>query len=264
MNATNKFMILDAVKLFVVGLLLAALMLGTAYAATTNYAGHVVQIDVNTGDTRPAQSIATPGQVSALSVESGEAAAAAAETRSIATAGMLSGSNALARTKLYSRHYQVTSTVFIRSVGGIPFDPSNQTIRVYNFAKTNNDVHVYGTVTQNPLVPPVLDWRYALNYGPWSNATATATEIAVPSGMTNAVKAYRFDWTAPEGLSQAFFRIVDNSSGVSGSGLYWLVYGAIYVDGKKGWTGVMTNVVGSVTNTWTFQGGVLVQPLEGL
>ena len=82
--------------------------------------------------------------------------------------------------------------------------------------------------------------------------------IPVPEGVTNAAAAYSF--SIPRTGTDAFFRVVDNSTGASGSGLYWLVYGGIYVDGKRGLYGTVTNFCGSVTNTYLVKGGIIVEP----
>jgi hypothetical protein len=223
--------------------------------ATTNEIGKVVLIN-DAGDTRPAQSIATPGQVTTAT-----SAAAATLTEAQATAALATNAQALAsaaygRTSLYSTNYVVTSTVYVQSIGGVPYDPSNQTIRVYSINIVSTNVVIVGTLAQEPLVTPVLDWRQSLNGGAWTNISATAVEVAVPGGVTNAVTAYQFTLPKPS-LTSAFFRIVDNSTGASGSGLYWLVFGGIYVDGQAGMTGALTNNVGAV---YQVRGGIVVNP----
>jgi hypothetical protein len=77
--------------------------------------------------------------------------------------------------------------------------------------------------------------------------------------VTNAAAAYLFTIPKPTNTS-AFFRVVDNSTGASGSGLYWLVFGGIVVDGQMGLTGTITNIVNSVTNTYQIRGGIVVNP----
>lgn len=233
------------------------LLLTSSFAATTNNLGLIVQID-DAGNTLPTNSIATPAQV-------GAATSAAATTLDAATATYDAATNAQAiaqaaadQVSLYSSNYVVTSTVYVQSIGGIPYDPSNQTINVTSIAVPSNIV-IVATLKQIPLVPPVLDWRIALDSGAWSNITATATQIDIPEGITNAATAYQFELPKPSD-SSSFFRVVDNSTGASGSGLYWLVYGGIYVDGKRGFTGSITNVVGSSTNIVQVRGGIVVDP----
>jgi hypothetical protein len=97
-----------------------------------------------------------------------------------------------------------------------------------------------------------------LTSGAWSNLTASVSVTDIPAGVTNAARAYLFSLARPAG-EQAYFRVVDNSTGASGSGLYWLVYGGIYVDGRRGFTGAVTNTVGSVTNCYQIRGGVVVE-----
>lgn len=220
-----------------------------ALASTTNI---IVQVSTDGAQTIPPNTIATPAQVADL----GERADGAVI---IATNNAAAVAAAADRVRLYSTNYVVTSTVYVQSVGGVPYDPSNQTIRVLGIYPSSSNVVIVGSVRQLPLVPPKLDWRQQLNTGGWSNINATVTQIAIPEGVTNAVACYSFTLPRPSGGS-AYFRIVDNSSGASGSGLYWVVFGAIYVDGHKGWTGTITNVVGSVTNYLPVHGGIHTEP----
>jgi hypothetical protein len=215
-------------------------------SATTNY---VVQINADGSQTIPPNTIATPAQVEALSneTETVHAAATNIETRA---------AECVDKVRLYGSNYVVTSTVYVQSIGGVPYDPSNQTIRVHSLTADSESVTILATVRQTPLVTPALDWRAALNAGAWSNATATVQEVAVPAGATNAVKAYEFTLDRPDTGGSAFFRVVDNSTGASGSGLWWVVFGGIAVDGQLGRTGIVTNGVDELR----FVGGILVEP----
>lgn len=223
-----------------------------AWAATTNY---VVQINADGTQTIPPHTIATPAQVDALGATAGEVHAAATNIEDRAAA-------CVDKVRLYGSNYVVTSTVYVQSIGGVPYDPSNQTIRVHSLTADAENVTILATVAQVPLITPALDWRAALNAGAWSNATATVQEVAVPDGATNAVKAYTFTLPRPDAGGSAFFRVVDNSTGASGSGLWWVVFGGIAVDGKLGRTGIVTNG----TDELRFVGGILVEsePLGGL
>lgn len=228
-------------RAFILTVMLALLSL----ADTTNF---VVQINADGTQTVPPNTIATPAQVEDLGDEAVTVNAAATniETRAAACAD---------KVRLYGSNYVVTSTVYVQSIGGVPYDPSNQTIRVHSVSVTPTEVSVIASVAQTPLVPPALDWRTALNAGAWSNITATVEEVAIPAGATNAVKAYEFTLERPVGGS-AFFRVVDNSTGASGSGLWWVVFGGISVDGQLGRTGIVTNGVDELR----FVGGILVEP----
>ena len=217
-----------------------------ALAAATNY---VVQINADGSQTIPPYTIATPAQVEALSNETETVHAAATNIEDRAA-------SCVDKVRLYSTNYVVTSTVYVQSIGGVPYDPSNQTIRVHSLTADAESVTILATVKQTPLVTPALDWRAALGTGSWSNLTATVAEVAVPDGATNAVKAYTFTLPRPDTGGSAFFRVVDNSTGASGSGLWWVVFGGIAVDGKIGLTGVVTNG----TDELRFVGGVLVEP----
>lgn len=228
-------------------ILTAALMIAFSVHAD-RLIGNAVLI-AQDGSTIPPNTIATPAQVTALSneTETVHAAATNIEDRAAACAD---------KVRLYGSNYVVTSTVYVQSIGGVPYDPSNQTIRVHSLVADSENVTILATVKQTPLVTPALDWRAALGTGIWSNLTATVAEVAVPDGATNAVKAYTFTLPRPDTGGSAFFRVVDNSTGASGSGLWWVVFGGIAVDGQIGLTGVVTNG----TDELRFVGGILVEP----
>jgi len=209
---------------------------------------YVVQVN-DAGETIPPNTIATPQQVASLAESAGEAydSATNLEARAAACSDKIT---------LYSTNYVVTSTVYVQSIGGVPYDPSNQTVIVRSVAVTETNVSVLATVAQLPLVPPALDWRVTLGSGSsWSNVSATVSSTDIPDGVTNAAAAYLFTLPRPAAAS-SFFRVVDNSTGASGSGLWWIVFGGIRVDGYDGWTGVVTN--GPAEHR--FVGGILVEP----
>ena len=226
-------------------------------ASTTNEVGKVILID-GAGNTRPANSIATPALVSSAASAADAAKASSEELKTTAQAASVTAQTALNTALAMGTNFVVTSTVYVQSIGGVPYDPSNQKITIHSVAVVGTNVVVVGLCQQAPLSTPKLDWRQALNSGTFSNVAATATQISIPSGVTNVAAAYQFSVAKPVNTS-AFFRVVDNSSGASGSGLYWLVFGGVYVDGHKGRTGMITNVVGSVTNTYRVQGGAVVE-----
>jgi len=211
-------------------------------------AREVVQIADDGVTTVPANSIATPGQVSNVTVTAEDAYTVATNFSSRAEA-------CVEKLRAYSTNSIVTSTVYVQSIGGVPYDPSNQTINVRSFVVTTTNVSILATVKQTPLVPPALDWRTALSGGAWSNVTATVATTDIPAGVTNAAAAYLFTLDKP-GTGSAFFRIVDNSIGASGSGLWWVVFGGIAVDGKMGANCIVTNG----TDELRFVGGILVEP----
>jgi len=227
-------------------------------AATTNELGKVVLVN-DAGDTRPAQSIATPGQVSTATSTAEATRTEAQALYAAATNAQAAANAALARTAQYSTNYVVTSTVYVQSIGGVPYDASNQTVRIYSVAIMDTNVVIIATVRQVPLVNLVLDWRQSVDGSAWSNRFAAVAQVALPAGVTNAVRAYSFTLPKPSGV-QAFFRIVDNSTGASGSGLYWLVFGGITVDGHAGANCTITNVVVGATNYFNVVGGIVVNP----
>lgn len=224
-------------------LIIALLAACAACAETVVSRNYIVQV-AEDGSTIPPQTVATPEQVAALASE-------AADVYYGATNILARATECADAVRLFSTNYLVTSTVYVQSIGGVPYDPSNQTITVHGFTATTEDVQVVATVRQLPLVPPALDWRVALASGSWSNISAEVESVSIPAGATNAVAAYRFTLPRPVGGS-AFFRVVDNSSGASGSGLWWVVFGGITVDGKRGYTGLVGD--------YRYVGGILVEP----
>lgn len=231
---------------------LLSLVCSLASAETVVDRKFVVQISEDGTETIPAQSIATPAQVYAVG-DSAQAAADAAAEHADTVA------HCAERVRLYSTNYVVTSTVYVQSIGGVPYDASNQLIRIQSVAVSATNVQVLATVKQLPLVAPKIDWRVALDSGAWSNITASVTQTSVPPGVTNAAAAYLFSFQRPL-ASSSFWRVVDNSTGASGSGLYWIVFGGITVDGHKGASCTLTNTVGGVTNRYRVVGGIVVEP----
>jgi hypothetical protein len=257
----------DVIYALAIGLLISLVMLGTAHAGTTNEIGKVVLIN-DAGQTRPAQSIATPSQVTSAADTALEAKSVATSLLSIAQSTKDQADAQEERLQLYSTNFTITSACFVEGVGAVNFDPSNQTMRVYYFTVNTTNVIIRGLAKITPLgsAIPLIEWRGTLGTsGSWTNLpTYTATEISVPAQYAaDYEKAYEYTVPRPGG-SSAFFRMVDMSSGISGSGWYWLVYNKIIVNigGKyyEGQTSVQTNVVGSVTNVLHYKTGVLCNP----
>lgn len=190
----------------------------------------IVQID-EFGNTIPTNSVATPQQVTMLGLA---ASAASARANSLASKAQHCEESLLA----LGTNLVVTSTVYVRSIGGMRYDDSAQTITIRGIDVGASNVTIVATVAQVPLVQPVLDWRASLTDGGWTNIAATVSEVAIPQGVTNAAAAYRFVLPRPDSDAQktVYFRVVDNSTGVSGSGLWWIVFGGIVVDGVPGIT----------------------------
>ncbi|HRR33944.1 MAG TPA: hypothetical protein P5026_07600 [Kiritimatiellia bacterium] len=217
-------------------------------AATTNW---VVQVD-DAGNTLPPNTIATPSQVDTLEGVAGNIYTASANLAE-RTASYAD------RVRTYSTNYVVTSTVYVQSIGGVAYNPSNQTIIIRSISTDSSTIKIQATVKQTPLQVPVLDWRMQLTGGEWEKCTATVQEIPIQPEWTDTAKAYEFSLPKPSGDAgrSAFFRVVDNSSGASGSGLWWVVFGGICVDGKMGYSGTLDAGGGTVM---VFKGGVLVEP----
>lgn len=229
---------------FICGLVCAV----CANAAVTNW---VVQVD-DAGNTLPPNTIATPRQVDTLDGKAGDVHTASTNLTERTA-------SCVERVRTYSTNYVVTSTVYVQSIGGVAYNPSNQTIIIRNIRQEGETIKIQATVKQTPLQVPQLDWRMILTGGEWAKYTAAVQEIAIQPEWTDTAKAYEFSLSKPSGDAgrSAFFRVVDNSSGASGSGLWWVVFGGICVDGKMGYSGAVEVDGGTVT---IFKGGVLVEP----
>ncbi|HPS07289.1 MAG TPA: hypothetical protein PLG22_07140 [Kiritimatiellia bacterium] len=242
----------------------------SALASTTNI---IVQVSLDGTQTIPPNTVATPAQVSDLG-DSSELTYSAATNASAEAASFKAQADALAaKTRLYSTNYVVKSVCWVEGVGGVSFDPSNQVLRITGHAVSATTLVIRAVAKIAPLgnVIPALEWRGQLgSSGNWTNLiTYSAVEISVPDGYGDYAKAYEYTIVKPGGTS-AFFRIVDNSSGISGSGWYWLVYGDIIVNlnGKyyMGKNSVTTNVCDGVTNVTRLVSGLDVEfePMGGL
>lgn len=224
--------------------ILALVLLAGTLLAQDKY---IVQID-EYGNTIPEHSVATPQQVTILGQK-----ASAASVRAIELAEKAAHCEQVL--EALATNLVVTSTVYVQSIGGVRYDESNQTIHIESIAVSPTNVTIVATVAQVPLVQPILDWRTTAGAaGTWTNIAASVAEVAVPAGATNAVAAYKFTLPRPDSKT-AFFRVVDNSTGVSGSGLWWIVFGGIVVDGTPG----ISAVVPVGDDQLTIKGGVVVE-----
>lgn len=241
---------------FAIGAGIVALMHATAKGATTNEVGKVVLIN-DAGETRPAQSIATPGQVSALESSAITAYDIATNAFEISSAAKTQSETCRDTVKLYSTNYMWQSRAYCEGVGASNFDPSNQVMKVYWFFVGDTNILMRGVATQAPLAGnPILDFRATMGTsGVWTNLTTySSAEITVPAAYTNYSKAYEYNISKPDGTA-LFVRMRDSSSGASGSGWAWLVYGDIFVNVEgvyyKGKSGLETNVWTQAGVTYT-------------
>ena len=232
-------------KNIVIGL---ALLISLSLYAEDRY---IVQIN-DKGETIPPNSVATPVQVQELGDRT-------ASLRSTATTLREQAELCLTKVKAYATNTIVTSTCYAQSIGGVLYTPDLQTIKIGAIDVKGGNVVITGTLAVVPLIPPVLDWRYKLNEGDWDRLAVDAVEVPVQAAwLEDSAKAYSFTFPQPSGSNSMFFRIVDNSTGTSGSGLYWLVFGGIVVDGQIGYTGDIGphKVVGGILVNSTPLGGI--------
>lgn len=252
--------------------LLALALLTALCARADRLIGNAVMLAAD-GSTVPSNSVATPAQVEAISNDTASAASAALTLEQQA-AELADASAALAsRVQLFSTNYVVKSVCWVEGVGAVNFDPSNQVLRITGFSVGTTTLLVTAVAKVAPLgnAVPALEWRASLGVsGSWTNLSTTgAIEIDLPAGYETYAKAWSYEIPKPAG-SSALFRVVDNSSGISGSGWYWLVYGDIIVnqDGiyYRGRNAVTTNICETVTNVTRLVSGLDVErePLGGL
>lgn len=245
-------------------------------ASTTNDLGAIVQVAPD-GSTIPPNTMATPQQVDTLQASANDAYTLAADVAWSAAACRAETDAVKQRTQLYGSNYLINAVVFCEGVGGTSFDSSNQTMRIYYLSMTDAPgyIHIKGGVKITPLgnVIPRAEYRATLDTSDaWTNLAYTASEIAVPTAYAAEFSnAYEYYIESPLNAGDTgFVRMVDSSSGMSGSGWYFVVYGDMYVAiaGKyyKGRTCVETNVVDNVTNVVRYASGinVEVEPLGGL
>jgi len=244
-----------------------------ASAATTNDLGAIIQI-ANDGSTIPANTIATPAQVQQAQDDASSASDAATQAAAKAALCLDTVTQLKGRVNLYSTNYLVKSVAYCEGVGGVSFDPSNQLIRIYYFNVAATSMLIRGVAKITPLGSqiPKLEFRASLATSHvWTNLTTyTSSEISVPVQYADDYeKAYEYNVARPGGTS-IFARMVDASSGISGSGWYWLVYGDIIIARGgtyyKGRTALDTNIVDGVTNVIRYASGLNVElePLGGL
>ena len=252
--------------------LLALALLAACFARADRLIGSAV-MQAADGSTIPSNSVATPAQVEALSNDTA-AASASALTLEQQASELADEAEALAgRVQLFSSNYVVKSVCWVEGVGAVNFDPSNQVLRITGFSVGTTTLVINAVAKVAPLgnAVPALEWRAALGVsGSWTNlSTAGAIEIDLPAGYETYAKAWSYEIAKPAGAS-VFIRVVDNSTGISGSGWYWLVYGDIIVnqDGfyYRGRNAVTTNICDNVTNVTRLVSGldVELEPLGGL
>ena len=225
------------------------------------------------GSTIPSNTVATPAQVAALSNGTAAVSASALTLEEQAASLAASSAELAGRVQLFSSNYVVKSVCWVEGVGAVNFDPSNQTLRITGFSVGATTLSIVGVAKVAPLgnAIPALEWRATLGAsGAWTNLSTTgAVETDLPAGYETYAKAWIYEIPKPAGAS-ALFRLIDNSTGISGSGWYWLVYGDIIVNQNgvyyRGRNSVTTNICDNVTNVTRHVSGldVELEPLGGL
>ena len=163
-------------KNIVIGL---ALLISLSLYAEDRY---IVQIN-DKGETIPPNSVATPVQVQELGDKT-------ASLRSTATTLREQAELCLTKVKAYATNTIVTSTCYAQSIGGVPYNPDLQTIKIRAIDVKGGNVVITGTLAVVPLIPPVLDWRYKSHEGDWDKLAVDAVEVPVQAAwLEDSAKA---------------------------------------------------------------------------
>lgn len=213
----------------------------------------------------PSNSIATPtdlqlirNELTPLTTEAAQAFNASVLAHDIATAAYDS-------IRFIGSSNIVTSTAYITSIGSQASAGTNQVIRTHSMRLDGSpvtNIHLVATFDKMQTISPAIDWRSSLSADgsstPWAvitNATCSwPVTVSAPGVDTPFV--YAFDIPAP-GSRTAMFRILSLDDGGGGSGLFFLFYNRLDVNGRTGWTGTITDNHGTVIE---IQGGIAATP----
>lgn len=244
-------------------ILLLSLCVLSVSAASTNRLGYVVMSDGTKA--YPSNSVATPAQVNAISVELAPLADSAAADHTLATNADVLARAAYDDVRFISSPNIVSSTAYIQSVGAQASAGTNQIIRIHSLRPDGSPVtnlYLVATFDKLQTVSPAVDFRYVFTQGGtntvWASATTAVcswpTLISDPT-VTNSTYIYSFNVPVP-GVASCFFRVLSHDDGGSGSGYYFLVYNFITVNGRNGLTA-------DIEGVGHYEGGILAALLEG-
>lgn len=159
----------------------------------------------------------------------------------------------------------VSSTAYVTSVGAQASAGTNQVIRILSMQVQGSpvtNIHLVATFDKLQTVSPKVDWRSSLTSAGGSSDWAVITNItcswpttvSAPGATTPFV--YSFDVPAPS-PSTAMFRVLSMDDGGGGTGLYFLIYNFVSVNGRVGWTGTIEDNNGTVID---IKGGIAAAP----
>ncbi|MDD2241145.1 MAG: hypothetical protein PHI93_10900 [Kiritimatiellae bacterium] len=161
----------------------------------------------------------------------------------------------------------VSSTAYITSIGSQQSAGTNQLIKIYSMRLDGDpitNIHLIATFDKLQTVSPAVDWRSSLTANGSSTGWAAITNVtcswpttvSLPGADTPFI--YSFDVPAPS-PAKAMFRILSMDDGGGGTGLYFLFYNFISVNGRVGWTGTLVDNNGTQIE---IKGGIAAEPFS--
>jgi hypothetical protein len=218
----------------------------TASAATAPLPGTaIVMVDDTTA--YPSNSIATPSALQLIRSELTPLDTEAAIAFTNGAAAFDQASAAYDSIRFIDASNIVESTAYITSVGAQSSAGTNQVIKIYSMTAQGSPVtnlHLIATFDKLQTVSPAVDWRASLTSSGGSADWAVITNVTCswPTTITGTGAdtpfVYSFDVPAPSPTT-AMFRILSMDDGGSGTGLYFLIYNFVSVNGRVGWTGTI-------------------------
>jgi len=239
----------------------ALLAIATAQPAAANPppGSAIVMVDDTTA--YPSNSIATPSALQLITNELTPLVAQASLAWTTSSAAHALAAEAYDSIRFINADNIVESTAYITSIGSQSSAGTNQLIKVYSMRLDGSpvtNIHLVATFDKFQSISPAVDWRSSLTADggstDWTVITNVVcswpTTVSAPGALTPFI--YSFDVPAPSGTT-AMFRILSMDDGGGGTGLYFLFYNFISVNGRIGWTGTLVDNNGTEVH---IQGGI--------
>jgi len=213
----------------------------------------------------PTNSIATPSELQQLTAQLTPLAAKSTAAFDNSVNAITLAGDAYDSIRFIDASNIVSSTAYITSIGAQTSAGTSQVIRVYSMRLDGSpvtNIHLVATFDKLQTVSPAVDWRSSLSTGGTSTGWAVITNVtcswpstvSAPGASTPFV--YSFDVPAPSPAT-AMLRVLSLDDGGGGSGLYFLFYNRLDVNGRTGWTGTLTDNNGTAIE---IVGGIAAQP----
>lgn len=234
-------------------------------AAFGNPAPGVSIVMVDDSKAYPSNSIATPSDLQLIRNELTPLALQAAQALQTSTGAYSIAASAYNSIKFIGTSNIVTSTAYITSIGAQASAGTSQVIRVHSMQIQGSpvtNIHLVATFDKLQTISPTVDWRSTLSAGGSSTDWAIVTGVTcswpsiVSAPGADTPFAYSFDVPAPSPTT-AMFRILSLDDGGGGSGLFFLFYNRLDVDGRTGWTGTIVDNHG---HSIEIKGGIAANP----